>query len=405
MFYNKGKVCEIMKKIPTYISLFSSAGVGCYGFKEAGFACVATNELIPRRLKIQEYNNKCKYKTGYISGDIGEKFIQNKILKELKFWQEKEKLKELDVIVATPPCQGMSVANHKKKDEIQRNSLIINSIELVNKIKPRFFVFENVKTFLNTICTDTDGKEVTIENAIDKNLGKSYNIVKKIINFKDYGSNSSRTRTLTIGVRKDLKNIKPNDIFPSKEKEKSLKSVIGKYKSLRTMGEIDKNDIYHHFREYAPKMVDWIKDIKEGQSAFDNTDKSKIPHKVVDGKIVYNKNKNSDKYTRCEWKKVAPCIHTRNDILASQSTIHPTDNRVFSIRELMDIMTIPKTFKWSGMDLKDLNKLSDNEKKEFLKKETINIRESIEEAVPTIIFRKIADNIINLGNKQCKPKK
>ena len=55
---------------PTYISLFSSAGVGCYGFKLEDFDCVATNELITRRLDIQRYNHKCKYESGYICGDI-----------------------------------------------------------------------------------------------------------------------------------------------------------------------------------------------------------------------------------------------------------------------------------------------------------------------------------------------
>ena len=44
----------------TYISLFSSAGVGCYGFKMEGFQCVATNEIISRRLDIQRFNKKCK---------------------------------------------------------------------------------------------------------------------------------------------------------------------------------------------------------------------------------------------------------------------------------------------------------------------------------------------------------
>ena len=37
----------------TYISLFSSAGIGCYGFKMEGFECIATNEIIERRLGIQ----------------------------------------------------------------------------------------------------------------------------------------------------------------------------------------------------------------------------------------------------------------------------------------------------------------------------------------------------------------
>lgn len=40
---------------PTYISLFSSAGIGCYGFKLEGFDCIATNELIARRLEIQKF--------------------------------------------------------------------------------------------------------------------------------------------------------------------------------------------------------------------------------------------------------------------------------------------------------------------------------------------------------------
>ena len=51
---------------PTYISLFSSAGIGCYGFKLEGFDCIATNELIARSLEIQKFNNKCKYESGYI---------------------------------------------------------------------------------------------------------------------------------------------------------------------------------------------------------------------------------------------------------------------------------------------------------------------------------------------------
>lgn len=61
------------KRQHTYISLFSSAGVGCFGFKEENFKCVATNEIIERRLNIQKINNKCELETGYICGDIRNK--------------------------------------------------------------------------------------------------------------------------------------------------------------------------------------------------------------------------------------------------------------------------------------------------------------------------------------------
>ena len=127
---------------PTYISLFSSAGVGCYGFKLEGFECVATNELISRRLEIQKFNSKCKYLSGYICDDITKDETKNKILAEIDLWKHKEGLERIDVLIATPPCQGMSVANHKKNDsEIGRNSLVIESIKIILTIKPRFFIF------------------------------------------------------------------------------------------------------------------------------------------------------------------------------------------------------------------------------------------------------------------------
>ena len=253
-----------------YISLFSSAGVGCFGFKKEDFHCIATNELIERRLDVQKANNKCLYESGYISGDITNKETKNKIFTEIDTWKKKEGLKEVDVLIATPPCQGMSVANHKKGDELLRNSLVIESIKLTNKIKPRFFIFENVRAFLNTLCIDTDKKEKKISEAIAYNLSGGYNILSKVINFKNYGVPSSRTRTLVIGIRKDLKDISPYDLFPQEEETKTIFESISNLPELKTMGEISPKDIFHNFKKYDKRMLDWIKPLKEGQSAFDN---------------------------------------------------------------------------------------------------------------------------------------
>lgn len=378
----------------TYISLFSSAGIGCYGFKMENFECIATNELIERRLNVQKFNKKCKYDSGYICGDITAKETKQQLFNEIKMWKKNEKLDDVDVVIATPPCQGMSVANLKKNNEINRNSLVVESIKIVKKIKPKFFVFENVSAFLKTACIDIDGNVKSIEDAINYNLQKDYVIMSRVINFKDYGSNSSRTRTLVIGVRNDFEDyISPIDLFPKRRKEKTLKQVIGKLKPLNQFGEISNDDIYHFFRIYPEHMREWIHDLKEGESAFDQEDDTKKPHTIVNGKIKINANKTGDKYKRQYWNKVAPCIHTRNDLLASQNTIHPVDDRVFSIRELMNIMTIPKSFKWVDLDEKYLNSLSYEEKRKFLKKEEVNIRQSIGEAVPTEIFRQIAEKI------------
>jgi DNA (cytosine-5)-methyltransferase 1 len=304
-------------------------------------------------------------------------------------------MKELDVLISTPPCQGMSVANHKKKNEIGRNSLVVESIKLVNDIAPKFFIFENVRAFLNSTCTDIDGKDKKIRETIELNLGGKYNIHYQVINFKDYGNPSSRTRTIALGVRKDLQEVTPLDFMPTLQKELTLKDVIGGFRRLEKMGQVDDTDIYHNFRPYAERMLPWIEKLKEGESAFDNEDPKRRPHRVEGGKIIFNVKKNGDKYARCYWDKPAPCIHTRNDILASQATVHPTDNRVFSIRELMKLMSIPDSFRWADIPEEELNKMSVKEKKQFLKKEEMNIRQSIGEAVPTIIFREIAKNIKN----------
>ena len=165
-------------------------------------------------------------------------------------------------------------------------------------------------------------------------MKKAYKILQthenQIINFKDYGANSSRTRSVTIGVRRDLiDKVHPLDLF-----------------SLNEMGEIDPSDIYHHFKPYREDMRAWIHDISEGESAFDNEDINKRPHKIVDGEIVVHNNKHGDKYTRQCWDKVGPCVHTYMANLASQNTVHPVDDRAFSIRELL-LMNIPNNFKWS----------------------------------------------------------
>lgn len=379
----------------TYISLFSSAGVGCYGFQLEGFDCVATNEIVPRRLEVQKFNNKCKYSSGYICGDITNERVKQELYDQVDMWKLKEGLLTVDLLVATPPCQGMSVANHKKKsNEICRNSLVVESIKIINKIKPKFFIFENVPSFMKTVCTDIDGKECTISSAIENNLGGLYSYYSDVINFKDYGSCSSRRRSLVIGVLRDLADeISPIDLFPTLKREKTLREVIGSLRSFEKMGEIDSDDIYHFFRRYPERMRDWITGLDEGESAFDNYDDMKKPHRVINGEIVLNKRKNSGKYTRQYWDKVAPCIHTRNDQLASQNTIHPVDDRVFSIRELMLMMTVPSSFKWVEEDFDSLNQMSISKKNKFLKKEEIKIRQSLGEAVPTTIFQEIASNI------------
>lgn len=372
----------------TYISLFSSAGVGCYGFKKEGYDCIATCELLPTRLEIQKANRKCKYETGYISGDLTSENIKQKLFNEVDMWKEHENVSTIDVIIATPPCQGMSTANYKKGDESKRNSLVVEAISIIQKIQPKVFVFENVKAFLKTACTDLTGDIMPIKDSIEKNLGENYHIYSRVINFREYGVPSSRPRTIVIGTRKDYIHFSPLNIFPLKETQQTVRDAIGDLPSLN-YGDIS-NDIFHFFREYPKYMEEWISHIAEGESAFNNPEEYK-PYKIVNGEKVILKGAHmGNKFRRLFWDKPGACIATRNDQLASQDTIHPKDNRVLSIRELMRLMTIPDDFQWSKEDITNLT--SKEQKQAFLKSNELNIRRCIGEAVPTHIMHTIAKN-------------
>lgn len=280
--------------------------MGCYGLLEEGFECVATNEILEKRLNIQRINRKCKFDESYISGDIKKPETKEKILKQIEFYSKKFGNDRIDLVVATPPCQGMSVANHKKKnDEIKRNSLVVESIDLVKQIKPRFFILENVPSFYKTGCIDKNDNLLEIESMIEQNLSGDYMLYDEVINFKNFGANSSRTRTLVIGVCKEFKDfISALEFFPDFKQEKTLKKVIGSLKPL-SWGEYDSADFYHSFRTYPKHMQEWIKDLKEGQSAFENTELNKKPHRMVGNKIVLNVSKNGDKYKRQKYHSVA----------------------------------------------------------------------------------------------------
>lgn len=375
------------EKNRTYISLFSCAGVGCYGFKMAGFQCVATNELLAPRIAVQKVNGKCKYDSGYICGDATKTETHKLILDEIAKWRSMEGLQQIDVVFATPPCQGMSTVNYKKNDHEQiRNSLVVEAIKMIKSIRPTVFVFENVRAFMKSVCTDVSGEDMLIGESIAKNLGQDYNIYWKVINFKDYGVPSSRPRTIVIGTSKNLVNVTPLQIFPTRRKEILLRDSIGKFARLG-YGEKDKKDPLHFARKFPEYMLPWIKDLKEGETAFDNPEETKPYSLDKNGNRVINKGEYmGNKYRRLFWDRPGACIATRSDVMSSQDTIHPCDNRVLSIREIMTLMTIPDEFKWTSED----DALTVDNSEAYLREHEGNIRRCIGEAVPTLIGNRIA---------------
>lgn len=126
----------------------------------------------------------------------------------------------LDIYMTSPPCQAFSLAGKRKGEQDKRGILFYNSHEFIQKNKPRYFIFENVKGLLS----DDNGK--TFQRWIDFLGGKSvngnpvifpneesvpYHIYYQVLNAKNYGIPQNRERIFIIGIRDDQDN---NFSFP-----------------------------------------------------------------------------------------------------------------------------------------------------------------------------------------------
>lgn len=361
----------------TYASMFSCAGIGDWGFHQAGLKCQATQELEGRRLHFQRLNGLCDHDDGYVTGDITDDAVYKQFV---------DQARGVDMLMATPPCQGMSVANRKRGDEQSRNSLVTRAIKAVSDVAPRAFIFENVPAFLRTTCTGLDGTNRPIGDEIARVLSERYQVASATVNLNEYGSPSSRTRSITIGTRRDT-GIDPAALAPPRTSTPTLRDVIGHLPRLTEMGEIDPDDVLHGFRPYDPRMRPWIAGLAEGASAFDNADPLLRPHRVIDGVVVPNKRGAADKYRRLVWDEPAKCIHTRNDSFSSQNTVHPTDDRVLSIREVCLLMGLDDVYRWFPADM------TRDEIIAALPRRASLIRTCLGEAVPASVTQAIGKNL------------
>ena len=149
--------------------------------------------------------------------------------------------KSLDIYMTSPPCQAFSLAGKRLGKTDNRGVLFFNSHEFIEKNKPRFFIFENVKGLLS----DDNGK--TFQEWVNMLGGKSvngspvlfpheysvpYHLYWKVLNAKEHGVPQNRERVFLVGIRDDQDNLFR---WPLEEHLiKSLKDVLeddvdGKY--------------------------------------------------------------------------------------------------------------------------------------------------------------------------------
>ena len=357
--YNKDK-CDFSRckdNRMKILSLFANIGVAEAYLEELGFSVVVANELIERRANLY---SEIYPETKMICGDITDEYVFQNIISS-------SKKAGVELIMATPPCQGMSTAGQQAEDDF-RNTLICPTIKAIKAIQPRYVFLENVPMFLNTYIV-ADGKRVLIPELLDMELSDSYVIRKYVINTQDYSVPQTRERAIILMSKKG----EPEWLLPGKDaKIVTMEDAIGHLPKLDPyIIDINEKELIRMFPNYyerknkAEKISKWhtpphhiyrqvvaMQHTPTGCTAFDNEKYYPIKE---DGTPVRGYR---NTYKRQNWNTAAYTVTMDNRKISSQNNVHPgradgfdaegqpifSDARTLTLYEIMIIMSLPENW-------------------------------------------------------------
>jgi DNA (cytosine-5)-methyltransferase 1 len=182
---------------PTIVDLFCGAGGMSTGFEMAGYDVALGVEYIPRFSETFAANHEDAIA---ICGDIRE--VENSEI------SEKLVGRHIDVVVGGPPCQGFSRAGRRDQKD-PRNSLFMDFVRVVNLLKPKYFVMENVPGIL----TMKNANDELVINIIRGEFNKiGYHVEWKKLLASNYGVPQNRRRVIFIGTPMNEKGVASNPI-------------------------------------------------------------------------------------------------------------------------------------------------------------------------------------------------
>ncbi len=334
------------------LSLFSNVGIAEAYMEELGVDIKIANEIIPERARFYAdvYPN-----THMVEGDITDDAVRAAIVEEAIG-------KDVNFIIATPPCQGMSRVGKMDAFDV-RNQLIYYAVDVITRVKPDYVIIENVTTILKTKIY-FGGKEMLIPDYLKLTLGDEYsfNKVSKVRAMK-YSIPQIRLRNIYLLTRKHL-NMEWE--FPPETKEVNLEDAIGKLPSLDPLLRegldftLEKFPDFEKKRKAGARVSKWHRPPVHSWRLVETMMHTPTGNSAVHNEIYYPKKMDGtrvsahyNQYRRLEWGKPARCITQNNGVISSLACVHPgrryvkdgemlySDARVFSIYELLIISSLP----------------------------------------------------------------
>lgn len=294
-----------LTKTYNFIDLFSGAGGLSCGLVMAGFTPVANIEIMPEAVLTYKKNfSRLKgFNKNIVTQDIKEKIVKERLIDSIKD-------KHIHLISGGFPCQGFSMAGHRIVCD-PRNSLYLDMLDIVNRVRPDFVLMENVEGLRSMLGGEIENK--IIEDY--KDIG--YNINVTTLNAADYSVPQIRKRVIFIGNRIGATNFHPKP-FLTPQNYKSVGEAISKFLNL----DEDKT-INHIMPKHSKEMLERLKNVEVGKSLYGNY---------------------SDAWKKVSWDKPSCTVKENHGGV----NIHPILNRTMTPRELAALQSFPDDFIFEG---------------------------------------------------------
>lgn len=346
-----------MKKKYTFIDLFAGAGGLSLGLEQAGFTPCFVNEIVPEYCATYKANRDLPDER-YFIGDIN-------TLNE-HFDQYAHLMQGATLVCGGPPCQGFSMANRQRIIDDPRNQLYKAYLTFLSKVRPQFFIMENVKGMANKIDE--------IRQNFHEYLGDEYLFDYELFKAQDYGVPQSRERLIFIGNRMGIHPITIfEEIYKNKRPAFILRDALIGLPHLDPKSEKGKPDIedeksgyfqidfayidnefyrfingnrtitklYNHKNRYNnPRDLEIYRRLPQGANSLHESIADIMPYKS-------RNNIFKDKYFKLSEEQICKTItaHMRFDC---NMYIHPWEARGLSPREAARIQTFPDDYIFTG---------------------------------------------------------
>ncbi len=307
---------EIPNKKFSVLELFAGAGGLGLGLEKAGLSCVALNEIDKWACETLRQNRP---NWNVLEGDI----------KNFNFSKYEN---EIDIVTGEFPCQAFSYAGKKLGLNDTRGTLFYEFARVVNEVKPKICLGENVKGLLSHEKGKTLEGMISVLDEIGYNVVSPVQVLKAI----NYNVPQKRERLILIGVRKDI-DLKYNYPLPY--------NTIYNLSDALKKGKLFDSDVPKSEGSKYPKHKKDILDLVPQKGYW--RDLPLDIQKEYMQKSFYLGGGKTGMARRIGWDE--PCLTlTCSPAQKQTERCHPEETRPFTVREYARIQTFPDDWVFSG---------------------------------------------------------